>query len=140
MESLKPLIVEFVIGIILLGTSFFIKSDYYSTMIFSMGIGLTAGAAAQIIRIIYWKDPKRQEMYEAKKQEAHINRIDERKQYLRMKAGHITYQIMTFLLLLLAFILSVFKAEAWIIVMIFLLFLFQWLVGFITYRILGKKM
>ena len=45
MESLKPLIVEFVIGIILLGTSFFIKSDYYSTMIFSMGIGLTAGAA-----------------------------------------------------------------------------------------------
>ena len=140
MGSLKPLIVEFVIGIILLGTSFFIKSDYYSTMIFSMGIGLTAGAAAQIIRIIYWKNPKRQDAYEAKKQEAHINRIDERKQYLRMKAGHITYQIMTFLLLLLAFILSVFKAEAWIIVMIFLLFLFQWLVGFITYRILGKKM
>lgn len=140
MESLKPLIVEFVIGIILLGTSFFIKSDYYSTMIFSMGIGLTAGAAAQIIRIIYWKNPKRQDAYEAKKQEAHINRIDERKQYLRMKAGHITYQIMTFLLLLLAFILSVFKAEVWIIVMIFLLFLFQWLVGFITYRILGKKM
>ena len=140
MGSLKPLIVEFVIGIILLGTSFFIKSDYYSTMIFSMGIGLTAGAAAQIIRIIYWKDPKRQDAYEAKKQEAHINRIDERKQYLRMKAGHITYQIMTFLLLLLAFILSMFKAEAWIIVMIFLLFLFQWLVGFITYRILEKKM
>lgn len=140
MGSLKPLIVEFVIGIILLGTSFFIKSDYYSTMIFSMGIGLTAGAAAQIIRIIYWKNPKRQDAYEAKKQEAHINRIDERKQYLRMKAGHITYQIMTFLLLLLAVILSVFKAEAWIIVMIFLLFLFQWLVGFITYRILEKKM
>lgn len=139
MENLKPLIVEVVIGIILLGTSFFIKSDYYSTMIFSMGIGLTAGAAAQIIRIIYWKNPKRQDAYEAKKREAHINRIDERKQYLRMKAGHITYQIMTFLLLLLAFILSVFEAEAWIIVMIFLLFVFQWLVSFITYRILEKK-
>lgn len=57
-----------------------------------------------------------------------------------MKAGHITYQIMTFLLLLLAFMLSLFRAEAWIIVMIFLLFVFQWLVGFIAYRILEKKM
>ena len=140
MENMKPLIVEFLIGIILFGISFFVKNDYYSTMIFSMGIGLTAGAAAQIIRIIYWKNPKRQDAYEAKKQETHINRIDERKQYLRMKAGHITYQIMTFLLLLLAFMLSLFRAEAWIIVMIFLLFVFQWLVGFIAYRILEKKM
>ena len=140
MENMKPLIVEFMIGIILLGISFFVKNDYYSTMIFSMGIGLTAGDAAQIIRIIYWKNPKRQDAYEAKKQETHINRIDERKQYLRMKAGHITYQIMTFLLLLLAFMLSLFRAEAWIIVMIFLLFVFQWLVGFIAYRILEKKM
>ena len=61
MENMKPLIVEFMIGIILLGISFFVKNDYYSTMIFSMGIGLTAGAAAQIIRIIYWKNPKRQD-------------------------------------------------------------------------------
>ena len=28
--------------------------------------------------------------YEAKKKEAHINSVDERKQYLRMKAGHVT--------------------------------------------------
>ena len=140
MENMKPLIVEFMIGIILLGISFFVKNDYYSTMIFSMGIGLTAGAAAHMIRIIFWKNPKRQDAYEAKKQETHINRIDERKEYLRMKAGHITYQIMTFLLLLLAFMMSLFRAEAWIIVMIFLLFVFQWLVGFIAYRILEKKM
>lgn len=140
MKNMKPFIVEFVIGVILIGISFFVKTDYYSTMIFSMGIGVTAVSAAWIIRKIYWKDPKRQEAYEAKKREAHINSIDERKQYLRMKAGHITYQIMTFLLLLLAFMLSLFRAEAWIIAMIFLLFVFQWLVGFIAYRILEKKM
>ena len=90
MKDMKPFIIEIVFGIILIGVSFFVKNDYYSTMVFSMGFGLIAASVAQIIRITYWKNPKRQEAYEAKKQEAHINSVDERKQYLRMKAGHIT--------------------------------------------------
>lgn len=140
MKDRKPFIIEVFAGIILISVSFFVKNDYYSTMVFSAGFGIVAASVMQIIRITYWKNPKRQEAYEAKKREAHINSVDERKQYLRMKAGHITYQIMTFLLLILSFILALIRAEAWIIAMIFLLFILQWVIGTIVYRILQKKM
>ena len=139
MKDMKPFIVEIVFGIILIGVSFFVKNDYYSTMV-SMGFGLIAASVAQMIRITYWKNPKRQEAYEAKKQEAHINSVDERKQYLRMKAGHITYQIMTLLLLILSLILALIRVDLWVIAMIFLLFVVQWVIGIIVYRILEKKM
>lgn len=140
MKDMKPFIVEIVFGIILIGVSLFVKNDYYSTMVFSMGFGLIAASVAQIIRITYWKNPKRQEAYEAKKQEAHINSVDERKQYLRMKAGHITYQIMTLLLLILSLILALIRVDVWVIAMIFLLFVVQWVIGIIVYRTLEKKM
>ena len=93
-----------------------------------------------MIRIIYWQNPKRREEYEAKKRETHINYVDERNQYLRMKASHITYQIMTIALLILSLMLALFRADAWIITMPFLIFLFQYLTGDIIYRVLKKKM
>lgn len=105
-----------------------------------MGCGIASSMIVQICRIIYWQNPKRQTEYEKKKQEAHINSIDERKQYIRMKAGHVTYQIMTISLLILSFTLALFRVEAWIIAMIFLLFVFQWIIGIIVYRILEKRM
>lgn len=140
MNDKKPFIIQFVIGIVLIGGGLLTQFDYYSTMIFAMGCGLAFISLAQIVRIIYWQNPKRQAVYEEKKQEAHINSIDERKQYLRMKAGHVTYQIMTFFLLLIAVILALFRAEAWVIGMIFLLFILQWVVGNMAYRILEKRM
>ena len=57
-----------------------------------------------------------------------------------MKAGHVTYQIMTFSLLILSLILVLIRVEVWIIAMIFLLFVLQWLVGVIVFRILEKRM
>lgn len=44
MKDMKPFIVEIVFGIILIGVSFFVKNDYYSTMVFSMGFGLIAAS------------------------------------------------------------------------------------------------
>lgn len=140
MKSIKPFIIEAIVGIILTGASFLVKIDYYSTMVFSAGFGITAAAAVQIIRIVYWKNPKRHEAYEAKKMEAHINSVDERKQFLRMKAGHITYQITTILLLALSFVLALFRADAWITAMVLLLCLFQWAAGIIVFRILENRM
>ena len=87
-----------------------------------------------------WLENGGSNTYEAKKQEAHINSVDERKQYLRMKAGHITYQIMTLLLLILSLILALIRVDVWVIAMIFLLFVVQWVIGIIVYRILEKKM
>ena len=140
MKEKKPFVIEILVGIGLVCVSFFVKADYYSTMIFSIGVGLMAASIVQIIRITYWQNPKRYAEYEAKKKEAHINSVDERKQYLRMKAGHVTYQIMTFSLLILSLILALVRVEVWIIAMIFLLFVLQWLVGVIVFRILEKRM
>ena len=140
MKEKKPFIIEILVGIGLVCVSFFVKADYYSTMIFSMGVGLMAASIVQIIRITYWQNPKRYAEYEAKKKEAHINSVDERKQYLRMKAGHVTYQIMTFSLLILSLILALVRVEVWIIAMIFLLFVLQWLVGVIVFHMLEKRM
>lgn len=140
MKNKKPFIIEILISVILISMSFLVKSNYYSTMLLSMGIGIMVASAVQLIRIIYWENPKRNKEYEAKKQEAHINCVDERKQYLRMKAGHITYQIMTFSLIILSLILALIRVDAWVIAMIFLLFILQWVVGVIVFRMLEKKM
>ena len=140
MKEKKPFIIEILAGIVLVCAGFVIKIDYYSTMIFSMGVGIIFASIVQLLRIIYWQNPKRYTEYEEKKREAHINSVDERKQYLRMKAGHVTYQIMTFSLLILSLILALLRVEAWVIAMIFLLFVFQWLVGIIVFRILVKRM
>ena len=139
MKNKKIFIFEILISAILIGVSFLVKSNYYLTMFFSMGIGIMVASAVQLIRIIYWENPKRNKEYEEKKQEAHINSVDERKQYLRMKAGHVTYQIMTFSLLILSLILAFIRVEAWVTAMIFLLFIFQWAIGIIVFRVLEKK-
>ena len=140
MKEKKPFVIEILVGIGLVCVSFFVKADYYSTMIFSMGVGIMAASIVQIFRITYWQNPKRYAEYEVKKREAHINSVDERKQYLRMKAGHVTYQIMTFSLIILSLILVLIRVEVWITAMIFLLFVLQWLVGVIVLRILEKRM
>lgn len=140
MKDKKPFIIQLVIGVILIGSGLITKFNYYSTMLFAMGCGIAFSSIIQIVRIVYWQNPKRQTEYEEKNQEAHINSIDERKQYLRMKAGHAAYQIMTFSLLLIAFVLALFRVEAWIIGMVFSLFIFQWVVGIMIYRILEKRM
>ena len=140
MKEKKLFVIEILVGIGLVCVSFFVKADYYSTMIFSMGVGIMAASIVQIIRITYWQNPKRYAEYEAKKKEAHINSVDERKQYLRMKAGHVTYQIMTFSLLILSLILALVRVEVWIIAMIFLLFVLQWLLGVIVFHMLEKRM
>lgn len=140
MKEKKPFVIEILVGIGLVCVSFFVKADYYSTMIFSMGVGIMAASIVQIFRITYWQNPKRYAEYEVKKREAHINSVDERKQYLRMKAGHVTYQIMTFSLIILSLILVLIRVEVWITAMIFLLFVLQWLVGVIVFHMLEKRM
>lgn len=140
MKDKKPFIIQFAVGAVLIGSGLLTQFEYYSTMLLALGCGLAWSSIVQIARIVYWQNPKRQAIYEEKKQEAHINNVDERKQFLRMKAGHVTYQIMTFSLLLIAFILALFRVEAWVIGMIFSLFVFQWAIGTMIYRILEKRM
>ena len=126
-------------GICLIVIGLMTKIDYYSTLIFATGCGFVSGAAASIIRSIYWNRPKRKEEYLKKKYEAHIDSVDERNQFLRMRAGYITYQLMTLVILRLSFILALFRVDSWIIGMIFLLFILQWLIGTLVYHISEKR-
>lgn len=136
---MKSIITTLIIGLIFLGTGRAVPSDYYSDFFFFMGIGILSNATVQIFRRIYWKFPKHQAEYEAKKKEDYINSVDERKQYLRMKSGHVTYQIMTFGLIILTLLLTFFRAETWVIVMVFLLFILNWIIGILVFRILEKR-
>ena len=140
MKEKKPLIIEILVGIVLICAGLVIRVDHYSTMIFSMGIGIVFASGIQLLRITYWQNPRRYIEYEAKKREAYIDRVDERKQYLRMKAGHITYQIMTFSFIILSLVLALLRVETWVTAMVFLFFICQWLVGGIIFRILEKRL
>lgn len=133
-------IIEIIIGVLLAGVSFIISSDYYSTLLFSLGFAFAFSASIQLARFIYWKNPKRKDAYEAKVKKIRINSIDERKQLLRMKSGHITYQIMTWLLLAISFILALFHIEWWVIAIFFLLFILSWIIGIIVYHRLEKRL
>jgi hypothetical protein len=59
MKDKKPLIIQFVVGVILIGGGLLTQFDYYS-LCFCMGFGLALGSIAQIVRIVYWQNPKRQ--------------------------------------------------------------------------------
>lgn len=117
-----------------------IKNEYYSSLLFATGFALAFSAAVQIIRLIYWNSPKHVKEYEAKKQEAHIDAVDERKRHIREKAGYVTYQIMTISLLILMTILAWLHVEVWIMGMVLAIFLFQCAVWTIVFHRMEKRM
>ena len=94
-------------------------------------------AAVQILLVA---GPRTQRRLRAKRQEAHINAVDERKQMLRMRAGYLVNQLMFWILLGLDFVLALLKAPAWIILILFVLWIFQYIVGIVIYRHLEKRL
>lgn len=140
MKKIKSFIICILAGAAVIAAGFLVKEDYNSTLLCSIGFGLIFSSAVAIGKNFYWSRPYRQEEYNARREEAHINMIDERKQYIRARSGQISYQIMTFVLLGLSFILAAFRAEPWIIVMIFGLFIFQYIIGIVVFNRLEKQM
>lgn len=139
-KELRPLLTNLSAGVILAGIGLATHFDYYSKLIFATGFGLACGALVHIFRFLYWKNPKRQKEYESRKEEARINSIDERKQFLRMKSGYIIYHLMFFVLLLLAWALALFRADGWVIGMVFVLSIFHWGAGTVAFRVLEKRL
>ena len=120
MKERMPFIIDIAIGVVLIAVGLVMRVDYYDTMVLSAGFGLVSAGLVHLLRVIYWQAPQRQEEYLARRQEAHINAVDERKQFLRMKAGHIAYQIMLVVLFVVALVLALARAEAWVILLVFL--------------------
>ena len=140
MKEKKSYIITIIIGIVLVGAGLFTKFDYYSTLIFAMGCGLIFSEMVHLFRTVYWQNPKRHSEYETKMREAYIDKVDERKQYLRMKSGYITYQIMAFVILSISFVLALLRVSTWATGITFLLFIAQWVIGIVVYRDLEKKL
>lgn len=99
-----------------------------------MGFGLAFASCVQLLKIYYYEMPKNKEKLENINRENHINSVDERKVFLRMKAGSLVYQLMTFVYLFVAFVLALLHIEAWIIGIIFGLFLLQTFLGIVLYK------
>ena len=140
MKERMPFIIDIAIGVVMIAVGLVMRVDYYDTMVLSAGFGLVSAGLVHLLRVIYWQAPQRQEEYLARRQEAHINAVDERKQFLRMKAGHIAYQIMLVVLFVVALVLALARAEAWVILLVFLLTVFQWAIGVVIFRVLEKRM
>lgn len=100
MKKKLSFIIEIIIGIIFICLGcFVIDTDYYSTLFCAMGFGLAFASGVQLLKICYYEMPKNKEKFENINRENHINNVDERKVFLRMKAGSLVYQIMTFVYL-----------------------------------------
>ena len=123
MKKKLSFIIEIIIGIIFICFGYFvIDTDYYATLFYAMGFGLAFASGVQLLKICYYEMPK------------NIKNVEERKIGLRMKAGSLVYQLMTFVYLFVAFVLALLHIEAWIIGIIFGLFLLQTFLGIILYK------
>lgn len=140
MKEKLPFIIYIGIGIALMAASLPHGDGYYGNMVFWLGFGMVCAESVQLIKYCWWRAPARKDAYEAKQQEAHINAVDERKQMLRMRAGWLSNQIMFFVLLVLDLVLALLKAPAWVILILFVLWIGQYIIGVVIYHHLEKRM
>lgn len=107
----------------------------------SLGPGI-----GMIFQYIYWSKPERAKEYEKKVENQKIEMNDERRIMLRDKSGRITNQIMSYVLVVIIFvvsILSVFSAmviSKWVLIVLGILLLFQFICGVVVYNKLDKKL
>ena len=135
MKKKLSFIIEIIIGIIFICFGYFvIDTDYYATLFYVMGFSLALASGTRLLKICYYEMPKNKEKLENINRENYINNVDERKVFLRMKAGSFVYQLMTFVYVFVAFVLALLHIEAWIIGIIFGLFLLQTFLGVVLYK------
>ena len=113
MKEKLPFIIYIGIGAVLMAASLPHMDGYYGNMVFWVGFGTVCAESVQLLKYCWWRAPAHKDAYEAKRQEAHINAVDERKQMLRMRAGYLVNQLMFWILLGLDFVLALLKAPAW---------------------------
>lgn len=140
MKEKLPFIIYIGIGAVLMAASLPHMDGYYGNMVFWVGFGTVCAESVQLFKYCWWRAPAHKDAYEAKRQEAHINAVDERKQMLRMRAGYLVNQLMFWILLGLDFVLALLKAPAWIILILFVLWIFQYIVGIVIYHHLEKRL
>ncbi|PBI31894.1 hypothetical protein [Clostridioides difficile] len=138
-------IIYFICGILLVLLATFTEFSFEAFIWGLSGAALGPGVC-MILQYMYWSKPERAVDYEEKIKNQRIEMNDERRIMLRDKAGRITNQIMSYVLVILIFIvsiLSVFSVKViskWVLVVLGLLILFQFICSVVVYNKLDKKL
>ena len=127
----KDSIILIAIGLGILVGAYF----YPSPAVVGAGFGVLAPGVVRLART-----PAHLPEYEAQQRAFSINMKDERKVFLRARAGQIAYQILFLTLLLLGAVGSLFKVNPWFCLTFLLLALFAYLCGAIAFYFLSRKL
>lgn len=134
------LAIYIVIGIALLVIGATIEIDYYSTMIFAMGFGMTSNSVLQFVRNYHNTKPENIEAYRNKMREQEIDLKDERKIQLRNRAGYITWAITMITCFVASFVAALFRAGAVTVGILAVAAVVQYIVATVIYKYLCKTM
>ncbi|HBG7259012.1 hypothetical protein NMF85_00445 [Clostridioides difficile] len=138
-------IVYFICGILLVLLATFTEFSFEAFIWGLSGAALGPGVC-MILQYMYWSKPERAVDYEEKIKNQRIEMNDERRIMLRDKAGRITNQIMSYVLVILTFIVSILSVfsvmviSKWVLVVLGLLILFQFICVVVVYNKLDKKL
>ncbi|OJT77532.1 hypothetical protein BM530_06400 [Clostridioides difficile] len=138
-------IIYFICGILLVLLATFTEFSFEAFIWGLSGAALGPGVC-MILQYMYWSKPERAVDYEEKIKNQRIEMNDERRIMLRDKAGRITNQIMSYVLVILIFIVSILSVfsvmviSKWVLVVLGLLILFQFICSVVVYNKLDKKL
>lgn len=129
-----------VIGIAMIIIGAVMNVDYYSSMIFAMGVGIATSSCIQFLRYYHNTRPGNVDAYQKKLKEQQIELRDERKVQLRNRAGYLTWAITMIGCFAASFMAALFRAEAWVIGLLTGLAIVEFVAATIIYKFLCKKM
>ncbi|UUV14077.1 hypothetical protein [Clostridioides difficile] len=138
-------IIYFICGILLVLLATFTEFSFEAFIWGLSGAALGPGIC-MILQYMYWSKPERAVDYEEKIKNQRIEMNDERRVMLRDKAGRITNQIMSYVLVILIFIVSILSVfsvmviSKWVLVVLGLLILFQFICSVVVYNKLDKRL
>ena len=129
-----------ILGIALIMISIRIRIDYYSTLIFACGVGMTASSVMQFLRFYHNTRPENIEAYEEKLRRQSINLKDERKIQLRNRAGYLTWFIVMAGCFVGSFVAAVVHAGSMVVGILAGAAIAQYIIATIIYKYLCRKM
>lgn len=129
-----------ILGIALIMIGIRIQIDYYSTLIFACGVGMTASSIVQLLRFYHNTRPENIEAYEEKLRRQSINLKDERKIQLRNRAGYLTWFIVMAGCFVGSFVAAVVHAGSLIVGILAGAAVTQYIIATIIYKYLCRKM
>lgn len=133
-------IVLFLVGCLLAAAGIVLDIDYYSSLMIGCGAAMSLNCLVNWVRDYYYNKPENREVYRQKRQQQEIDLKDERKIYIRYKSGYITWAGFMLVYFIAAFMLSLFRANLWMILFCFVMAVVHYLAATVIYKCLCKTM